>query len=288
MVGKPIVVAVDGSDEALRAAEWAAAEALRRNRPLRIVSAPAIPPRMHAYQGAASTVANALREVAADAVASAVSRVTERVPGLSIDTDILTGSPAAAVADSGAGAAMLVVGARGAGGFAAMLLGSVSRYAAVHASCPVVVVHEMPAAARREVIVGIREPESASHALGFAFEEAALREADLVAVHAWHWFPPTLRVAGDTVSDPELFSAQARQQLADMLITWQDKYPTVKSAVEVVHGHPGATLSSLSAGAELLVLGRRDGHLPPVRARVASVQHSVLGHAHGPVVIVPA
>lgn len=287
MAGKPIVVAVDGSDEALCAAEWAAAEALRRNKPLRIVSVPAMPPRMRAYQGALSTVANALRQVAADAVAKAASRVTESGPKLTIDTDVLAGPPVVAVTDSGAGAAMLVVGARGIGGFEAMLLGSVSRYAAANAPCPVVVVHDRQAPGRAEVVVGIREPESASHALEFAFEEAALREADLVVVHAWHWFPPALRVAGDPVSDPGLISAEARRQLAEMLTTWQDKYPAVKSSVEVVHGHPGGTLAKLSAGAELLVLGRRGGHLPGVSARVASVQHSVLGHAHGPVAIVP-
>jgi len=286
MAGKPIVVAVDGSDEALRAAEWAAAEASRRSAPLRIVSVPAMPPRMRAYQGAPSTVANALRQVATEAVATAVSRVTENVPGLSIDTDILAGAPAPAVTDSGSGAAMLVVGARGIGGFEAMLLGSVSRYIAANASCPVVVVHDEQPAARREVIIGIRDPEHIGPALEFAFDEAARREADLVAVHAWHWFPPALRIAGDPLSDPGLVSAEARRQLAEMLTTWQEKYPAVKATAEVVHGHPGAVLSKLSAGAQLLVLGRRGDHLPGVR--VASVQHSVLGHAHGPVAIVPA
>jgi nucleotide-binding universal stress UspA family protein len=49
MTTKPVVVCVDGSEESLRAVEWAALEAKRHSSPLRIVSAPAIVPRMHAY-----------------------------------------------------------------------------------------------------------------------------------------------------------------------------------------------------------------------------------------------
>ena len=67
-------------------------------------------------------------------------RAANAAHGVLIDTDPLTGPPAQAVVESGSGALMLVVGSRGAGAFAALLLGSVSRYAASHALCPVVVV----------------------------------------------------------------------------------------------------------------------------------------------------
>ena len=78
--------------------------------------------------------------------------------------------PAVAVADSGSGASMLVVGARGAGGFAAMMLGSVSRHVAAWAPCPVVVVREETTAVHREIVVGVRDPEYATRALAFAFD----------------------------------------------------------------------------------------------------------------------
>ena len=44
MAAKPVVVGVDGSEESLRAVEWAALEARRHSAPLRIVSAPAARP----------------------------------------------------------------------------------------------------------------------------------------------------------------------------------------------------------------------------------------------------
>jgi len=84
------------------------------------------------------------------------------------------------VTEAGSGALMLVTGSRGAGAFAAMILGSVSRYAATHAACPVVVVREEAGAVHRQVGVGIGDLENQA-SLTFAFEEATLRKASLIA-----------------------------------------------------------------------------------------------------------
>src|SRR5262245_58227287 len=64
MATRPVLVGVDGSEESLRAVEWAARQAKRHGSPLRIVSAPAMPPRMRAQVDPA-TVANALRGMSA-------------------------------------------------------------------------------------------------------------------------------------------------------------------------------------------------------------------------------
>ena len=186
MTTKPVIVGVDGSEESLLAVEWAALEARRHSSPLRIVSAPDVMPRMHAYHASPGEIAVALRGIAARALDAAITRCEEVAPGLAVDTGLLSGPPAVAVAESGSGASMLVVGARGAGGFAAMMLGSVSRYVATWAPCPVVVVREETTAVHREIAVGVRDPEEATGALAFAFEEAALRGADLVVVHTWY------------------------------------------------------------------------------------------------------
>jgi nucleotide-binding universal stress UspA family protein len=140
----PVVVGVDGSEESLRAAEWAAREAQRHQAPLRIVSAPAMPPRMHAHNAAPQAVASALRARAARALGEAIGRSGEVTSGLLVEADLLSGTPALAVTDCGADALMLVVGARGAGGFPGLHLGSVSHQVAQHAKCPVVVVPSSP------------------------------------------------------------------------------------------------------------------------------------------------
>ncbi|WP_300614450.1 universal stress protein [Trebonia sp.] len=289
-MSRPIVVAVDGSETSLRAAEWAAAEAARRGAPLRIVSAPGLLPRMRSYQ-APSTVANALRGIAARALAEAVDRVSEVTAGLLVETALLDGPPAAVVSDSGAGARLLVVGSRGAGGFSALVLGSVSRYVATHAPCPVVVVHEETGAVHREIVVGVRDPDNADAALGFAFEEAALRRANLTAVHAITW-PATGPVSSAPAADSASLAAAAaaaqaaaERHLAEVLREWQQKYPEVTTAEDVVRCHPAQMLASLSARADLVVIGR---HGTPGAPDGSSIQHAVLGHARGPVAIVPA
>lgn len=287
-MARPIVAAVDGSEESLRAAEWAAREALRWTVPLRIVSAPGLLPRARTYQAPAATVANALRGIAARALASAVDRVGEVAAGLLVDTELIDGPPAVAVCRSGAGARLLVVGTRGAGGFAALVLGSVSRYVASHAPCPVAVVHEETGAVLRHILVGVRDPDDADVALGFAFEEAALRDADLVVVHAVSWAPSggpgASRHSASLAAAARQAEAVVRHHLGERLDEWRRKFPAVAASLDVQRGHPAHLLAGLSAGADLVVIGRHDTGGGPGRS---AVQHSLLGHAHSPVAIVP-
>ena len=141
---KPIVAGTDGSEESLRAVGWAAREAVLRGAPLPVVAAAEAPPRMisRAGPGEYETVTDVLLGDRDRALAVAVERAAKTAPGLLIDTGQVTSDPANAVTDSGAGALMLVVGSRSAGAFTALLLGSVSRYAASHASVPVVVIRD--------------------------------------------------------------------------------------------------------------------------------------------------
>ncbi len=278
MATRPVVVGVDGSEASLRAVEWAALAAHRHHAPLRIVSAPALPPRMRARNADPQTVADQLSAVSARALRAAVTRSEEVSAKLLIDTSLLAGAPALAVTASGSGALMLVVGARGAGGFAQMLLGSVSRYAAMHADCPVIVVREETSAVHREVVVGVRDPLDATAALDFAFDEAALRGATLVVVHSWNSLPaPSWRPA-----DAERLAAETDRSLAEALEPWRAKYPGVPVRHDVVHGHPARVLSAYAGRADLVVIGRHSHGLA-----IGGIQHAVLSHAHGPIAIVP-
>jgi nucleotide-binding universal stress UspA family protein len=291
MAAKPVVVGVDGSEAALRAVEWAAREADRRKSPLRIVSVPNMPARMRASDGPLPTVGTELQEFSERAIDAAVIRVKEVAPGLAVDTRLVHGAPAVVIADSGAEALMIVVGARGVGGFAALLLGSVSRYVAMHAECPVAVIREQVDAVHREIVVGVHDLKESTQALAFAFEEAAMREAELVAVHAWHRFLPSLsgaasRDAAGNGADHDAISADATKHLGQTLLTWRDKYPGVTVRPDVVRGHPAQVLSEYSARADLVVIGRHGGS-SAARPTVGSIQHAVLHHARGPVAVIP-
>ena len=292
MAAKPIVAGTDGSEESLRAVDWAAREAVLRGLPLRIVAAAALPPRMIERQrqevSGLGTVSGALCKDRDRALAAASGRVRAAAPDLLVDVDDLAGAPARSLVEAGSGASMLVVGARGIGAFAAMVLGSVSRYASAHAPCPVVVVREETTAARRQVGVGIGDPDRSAAALAFAFEEAALRKASLIALHARDMPYGEIGPAVWDLATPGRLALEeeAERQLDSVLADWRGKYPDVQVSRDFVHAHPGRALVGLSAGADLVVLGRHTTHgaLPGAGA----VRHAVLNHAHGPVVTVPS
>jgi nucleotide-binding universal stress UspA family protein len=290
MASKPIVAGTDGSEESLRAVDWAAREAVLRGAPLRIVAAAEAPPRMisRAGPGEYETVTDVLLDDRDRALAVAAERAAKTAPGLLIDTDQVTGDPADAVTDAGAGALMLVLGSRGVGAFTALVLGSISRYAASHAACPVVVIRDETTPAHGLVGVGVGDLEHSGAALTFAFEEASLRKASLVAIHSWHRPQADISRAGEAVTPPskETVRTDAGRHLAGLLDEWKAKYPDVAVSQEVVHGHPGRALVGLSARADLVVLGRHTRH--PGMQGPGSARHAVLNHAHGPVAVVPS
>lgn len=277
MTVKPIIAGTDGSEESLRAVEWAAREAVLRKTTLRVVSVPVLPARILSDPAGHETVPGVTGEAAVDGLASAAERATDLEPGLAVDTGLpMSGPPAQVLLELSAGASMLVLGSRGAGDLSAMLLGSVGRFLVTRAPCPVVIAREETKAVHGEIVVGVHDPDGSAAALAFAFEEAALRKARLLAVHAWSWSLPGHADA------PAEDSARLESEIA----TWREKFPEVEARWEVVHAHPAKVLAGASARADLVVLGRH-GQGERQTPGVGSVTHAVLSHAHGPVVSVP-
>jgi nucleotide-binding universal stress UspA family protein len=276
MATKPVIAGADGSRESLRAVEWAAREAAFRGTSLRIVAVPALPPRMTATPATPGTVADVIEQSTSQALAAAAEQAAAQQPGLAIETHLVAGAPAEVLVGAAQDASMVVLGSRGAGGFSALILGSVSRYVATHAPIPVVVAREEATSAQREIVVGVRDPAQSEAALGFGFEEAALRQARLLAVHAW-----SSPVPGHAEAP-----AEEASRLDSAVTAWREKFPEVEARWEVVRAHPGRVLAGSSARADLVVLGR---HAPGGSRGpgVGSVTHAVLGHAHGPVASVP-
>lgn len=134
-----IVVGVDGSAGARRALEWAADEAVGRAATLVVVHA--YPP-AHAEAGQRLAADFDVRKAAEELVAAAFRDARARHPGLAVEpvVRVVRDSPARALVDEAADAAMLVVGSRGHGGFMALLVGSIGQHCVTHARCPVVVV----------------------------------------------------------------------------------------------------------------------------------------------------
>jgi len=138
-----IIVGVDGSPDAHRALEWAMQEAAARRAPLTVIT-------VHQVAASGWIVAPSFlpadeltmehaRQVAEEAVAKAAAQLGEPWP-VAVTIRMVTGLPAQELIEASRDADLLVVGSRGGGGFARLMLGSVGDQVARHAHCPVVVV----------------------------------------------------------------------------------------------------------------------------------------------------
>ena len=137
-----VVVGVDGSDEAKAALRFALEEASLRGATLRIVHVWTLPTAPGAFGIAAPPSADYLEHLRAEAE-RVVDHVLSEVPAGDrppIERRVVQGAPSPVLIEASQDADLLVVGSRGRGGFAGLLLGSVSQQCAHHATCPVVIV----------------------------------------------------------------------------------------------------------------------------------------------------
>ncbi|MFA9444537.1 universal stress protein [Egicoccus sp. AB-alg6-2] len=136
-----IVVGIDASDHAVRALRWAFDEAALRGAELELVHA-YVRPEAFSYPGillddlpSDAELEAAARQVVEDTVAKVEPR-----HDVAFTVTVAAGGAAGVLCDRAADAELLVVGARGLGGFRGLLLGSVSQQVVVHSPCPVVIV----------------------------------------------------------------------------------------------------------------------------------------------------
>ncbi|MET8978019.1 universal stress protein [Streptomyces sp. NPDC004539] len=261
-MSRPVTVGLDGSPESLAAAEWAAREAWASGAPLRLVHAGDQPP--HAYVPFAGEVISAPgADLLTPLLSEAAARLTHRRPGLSVTAEQVAGRPVPVLAAEAAEAELLVLGSRGAGRAAGLLLGSVASAVAARSRRPVVLVRAGgPSGEAGEVVVGVDLDAPDDGVLGFAFAAACRHGTGLRVVHGHR--------RSVALDGPE-----------GVLTPWRAKFPGVEVAAEAVVGDAGAHLADASRAASLVVVGRR-------RERVTGhVTSTVLRHAPAPVAVVP-
>ena len=138
-----VVVGVDGSDSSRRALAWALAEAELRKASVDIVHAwePPLIVGFGSLSGSAVELGGSPYEEQATLLLDEMiaAAATKELPA-PIDAIAVRGSASRALLETAKGADLIVVGSRGRGGFAGLLLGSVSQQVVQHARCPVVVV----------------------------------------------------------------------------------------------------------------------------------------------------
>jgi nucleotide-binding universal stress UspA family protein len=137
-----IVVGIDNSPAAADALRWALAEARLRGATLEVVHTWTFPVASELSGGAVDRLIADLERGASEVLDEVVDGIVGADPGVNLVRRVLEGPPARILIEAAAGADLLVVGSRGRGGFAGLLLGSVAHQCAHHAPCPVVVVRQ--------------------------------------------------------------------------------------------------------------------------------------------------
>jgi nucleotide-binding universal stress UspA family protein len=274
MTAKPVIAGVDGSPSSVSAAEHAAVAAISRSAPLVLVhgylhprgygSAPlepyqAYPPPPPAHGDAMlSDLAGSLRS---------------HHPGLAVSHKQLLGGGAATMVEESREADLVVVGCRGHGSLAGLLLGSVSSQVVAHAHCPVLVVRPAEAAmpaGGSPVVVGVDGSPASTLALERAAGEAARRGLPLTVVHA-----------------AEADTSRAEEMLAQTAGAARAAHPDLTVETRVLpHTDAAAGLVDASKDAAMVVVGSR-GRGGFAGLLLGSVSQTLVHHSQCPVLVIP-
>lgn len=279
---QPIVVGLDGSSHGEAALRWALPEAGRHGVPIVAVMAWTYLDQHHAGDGGGFDPAYG-EEQARAALRATVERAVGPAEAEGVEQRVVCDLPARALLAAGGDAGLLVVGARGLGGFKALLLGSVTERVLEHAPCPVAVVRGDDAGPDgRPVVAGVDGSEVSEGALRWAAREARARRAPLQVVHAWQ----VPYVVAPTAEEIVPAMEESARHVLDRALS----DPAV-AGLEV-EGHlpcanPASALLDLAAGAAVVVVGSR-GLSRFGRVLLGSASRQLAHHAPCPTVVVPA
>jgi nucleotide-binding universal stress UspA family protein len=256
MSGPGVVAGFDGSAAAGRALEWGAAEAAMRRVRLTVCLA------WQAESPVSAADAGRAAEEAGRTLARGVMLASRQIAGLDVVPRLLPGPAAAGLLEAAVGAELLAAGTRGTGNWSWPGLGSVSNQLAAGASCPLLLVPDDGIWREGPVVAGVDGSASSQRAAGFAFEEAHLRHAGVLAV-CW----------SDPGQDDEITGM------------WRRKYPDVAFRASPAQQAPAAALRALAATAPLLVVGAHGtGDIPGLL--LGTVAHELLQNAEHPITVV--
>lgn len=254
----PVVVGIDGSKAAIRAAEWAVKEAVHQDVPLRLV---------HVVPTEDDTVASAedfrLGEEYAESVLRAACAAVEAT-GMPVKTEtaVIRGKVDPFLIAESSSATLVCVGSVGIGRVASRVLGSTAATLAEHAHCPVAIIRSDEDASLREagfIAMVVDDQPGNDDVMRWAMEEARVRRAPVLALAVWRW---------------ALFEI-GYEGLYRRLDHCLRRYPDVQVEVAATHTGVARYLEGHTDAIQLVVIGSEDAdrvaqlvgpHSPPILA----------------------
>ena len=280
-----IMVGFDGSKGAYQALAWAADEAGIQSCDLHVVQSWHEP----AFGGPGAVACyeiDALVQGAKDGLDATIRTVQEAHPDTSVYSTLADGPAAKAVLEHAEDAGLVVVGARGAGGFLGLELGSVSSRVARRSPVPVVVVRgEHDRRSKDEVVVGVDGSLCGRRALAWAADWARKHDKTLVAVLAWSYLEPQGIHGGEPMRSDYLAS-DATHVLSTILAEVLGRSHGIRFIEETACDLPARAILERAGDACLVVVGRHGTpHWAP--PELGAVAQQVLHHATCPVAVIP-
>jgi nucleotide-binding universal stress UspA family protein len=286
-----IVVGVDGSTGSMQAVDWGADQAALEGRPLALLHSVGLLDTRATYwlDRAGVDHGRLLAEISLAGhtiLDDAAENALRSHPELEVRRVLRHVDPRQALLSAAEHARLTVLGSRGRGPVASLLLGSVSVSVSKHASGPVVVVRpRVVGHGGGGIVVSTDGTEQSRPAVELAFEIADFRRQPLTVVHCF-WDATKVSEGVWDVADDESGLEDERARLSEAVAGLREVHPDVKVRLQLTRGFEDQRLLRASSDADLVVIGAKGiGLLADLV--YGSLASAVVEHAHCAVAVVP-
>jgi nucleotide-binding universal stress UspA family protein len=266
---RSVVVGIDGSQAAIRAAEWAIDEAVSREAELRLIHV------IHEQVEPATIVSvdneRMELEYGETALSMASAAVATTGKPVKVETAILRGDPASTLIAESRDADMVCVGSVGIARFARALLGSTAASLAEGAHCPVAIIRTQQSRPKPDsamIVVAVNDSPGNDDIVEQAIREAQLRHAPVLALAVWR------QDLGEMPYD----------ELDRRVRVWERRYPSVQFHARATRTGITDFLDASDSRIQLAVIGSTNTN--QVASLIGPHSHPILGHADCSVLIV--